>query len=986
MYRGAARGWMADQKGRPTSTVTPTGPPQSRWTVRDDSSSAAAQCSVGHPLVLQQWAQDPTHRTLPHHHHVIVPAVLRMIHHPHHTCSVVVLWGSCPLKNRVIQYTEKQMDYSLHLYTYRVSCTVPLLENADMEAPGHADLQTIKNHYQKASECLDAGFREDEAGNKARAVVLYRLGRRHLLQGLEMTTRRTQCVGADWDCIRQLQVKMNETLSIITTRLAVLENGSGASGAQALCPSLSVPQEPQRPARRPCVNSSSFTTASGGAPFLPASPVTTSDLPSELPPAYTPQPTDGHLSLSHSKGKAWPSPPRLKEMTRQQSFNDGGGDLMFLPHGVQIFFVAADGQVSAPSYPGYLRIVLNSSQHSDSSDVSGIGQPPAYLQVRAALWCFHVLGIPGPPQDHHRAGMMWVVVTPASDTLTHHHHVSVTAGLRNIHQPKLSSQQRPVGQRPVGQRPVGGALWGSVLWGSVLWAASCDHRPVGQRPVSTDEGLEDDQHCTVQQQVCDWHYPLFPDSPVLLSNTGVFTFPDTTAAEPGSYVGVVLSPELPAADRALFQEHLSVLTQLRVQAANDQEADEPTGTDIVNLNQKCPISPTDDTPTSLDTSDKEEKVLPEWSEKISQSILAVLSFSPHPGSTRGGWVLPSSLVPPEVSSFFLKGSTSGTDSATFSCVPNLEHEHPMSSNREQSSTVQQMDQVKTGNVGQIRVYLRIRWASPPRLKRDSSLKMTRRHSESLHDSLSCMVQPSADGAALTGGLMEDTTAPWWSVMVVLGQSGASWLSRGLVQGGEVTGKAIHKGATKLRENITPEETPAEVSPRVTRGLQVARQATGGAAKVSNLLVEGLATVVERVGKELAPHVKKHSSKLVPESLKKNKGACSNMDGAKAVAVSSIRGISTLWSGLETAAKTVGKSASSETVQTVKHKYGDEAGRATDTAVQSVVNVGNTAFTLDNIVLKAAVKTARRQTSTGVEGEEESVEPETTAKGKELEKK
>ncbi|KAI4884892.1 hypothetical protein NFI96_013074 [Prochilodus magdalenae] len=35
---------------------------------------------------------------------------------------------------------------------------------------------------------------------------------------------------------------------------------------------------------------------------------------------------------------------------------------------------------------------------------------------------------------------------------------------------------------------------------------------------------------------------------------------------------------------------------------------------------------------------------------------------------------------------------------------------------------------------------------------------------------SCVVQPSADGAALTGGLMEDTTARWRSVMVVLGQS------------------------------------------------------------------------------------------------------------------------------------------------------------------------------------------------------------------------
>ncbi|KAI4888800.1 hypothetical protein NFI96_006433 [Prochilodus magdalenae] len=47
-----------------------------------------------------------------------------MIHPPHHTCAVVVLWGSCPLKNRVIQYTEKQMDYSLDLYIYRVSYTI----------------------------------------------------------------------------------------------------------------------------------------------------------------------------------------------------------------------------------------------------------------------------------------------------------------------------------------------------------------------------------------------------------------------------------------------------------------------------------------------------------------------------------------------------------------------------------------------------------------------------------------------------------------------------------------------------------------------------------------------------------------------------------------------------------------------------------------------------------------------------------------------
>ena len=75
--------------------------------------------------------------------------------------------------------------------------------------------------------------------------------------------------------------------------------------------------------------------------------------------------------------------------------------------------------------------------------------------------------------------------------------------------------------------------------------------------------------------------------------------------------------------------------------------------------------------------------------------------------------------------------------------------------------------------------------------------------------------------------------------------GTSWLSKGFLKGAEATGKAIHKGASKLREHITPENTPAEVNPRVTRGLHVAKQATGGAVRVSQFLGKhrGLGAVV-----------------------------------------------------------------------------------------------------------------------------------------------
>ncbi|KAI4893595.1 hypothetical protein NFI96_027406, partial [Prochilodus magdalenae] len=65
----------------------------------------------------------------------------------------------------------------------------------------------------------------------------------------------------------------------------------------------------------------------------------------------------------------------------------------------------------------------------------------------------------------------------------------------------IESSQRPVlWSASCGQRHVGSVLWaascGQRPVGSVLWAASC-----GQRPVTTDEGLEDDHHCTVQQQM-----------------------------------------------------------------------------------------------------------------------------------------------------------------------------------------------------------------------------------------------------------------------------------------------------------------------------------------------------------------------------------------------------------------------------------------------------------------------------------------------------
>lgn len=606
------------------------------------------------------------------------------------------------------------------------------MEKAKQDAYDNARLQVIKDGYERAFECLNKGLTADEAGDKTQALVLYKQGRQHLLRAISVPSQGEECTGSSWESARQMQQKMQETLNNITTRLAILETSSDATSAlrastdasgpsapvmsaEGLYPALPSKKKPERPAQPNLLSANGQAGgAVGGRPAcslegLPLSPTRQPAVPAEQPPAYSAQAADGHLSLSYgtesgemslvgnefysSTSNCTPSP---------QSMGEEAEELLYIPHGVQIFFVTPEGQVSAPSYPGYLRLVRFTSDHSDRVP----NRPPAFLQV------------------------------------------------------------------------------------------------------------------------CDWLYPLMAmDSPVLLCNTGVFMFPDMMAPAPGYYVGVVLSSELPAADRVLFQDLLSQMTDLRVQAPNESA-------ETVNLSQKVSIA----TPEETEPAEtEEENPLPEWSEKMANGIL----------------------------------------------------------------------------------------------------------------------------------------------------TGASWLSWGLVKGAEFTGKAIHKGASKLREHITPEDKPTYVSPTVTKGLHVAKQATGGAVKVSQFLVDGVCTVAGCVGRELAPHVKKHGGKLLPESMKKDKDGRSNIDGAMVVAASGVQGFATMWTGLEVAAKNITTSVASETVTTVKHKYGAAAGQATDHAVNSAINVGITAFNVDNLGIKAVVKRTGKHTAQAIL--EDYKIQEKTENGKQVEK-
>ncbi|XP_069615063.1 spartin-like isoform X2 [Ranitomeya imitator] len=531
----------------------------------------------------------------------------------------------------------------------------PLAEMQD-----NALIRSIEEEYRKAFVYINKGLNTDETGYKEEARNYYKQGQEHLIRGLSVSLQGPECIGPAWDAARQMQGKMRETLENVNTRLNILQQSMSGPPANPPAVGTSTPVPTVYPSLPPKVKEKPERPTPPTLPPFPSEPVNGVSYIAQnsgaamdphlagvsAPPAYTPQATDGHYTVSYGteSGEHSIFGDEFYAMPTQpppvQSLGVDAEELILIPRGVQIFYVTPDGLVSAPSYPGYLRII----KFMDTSSEMDPNRPPAFLQV------------------------------------------------------------------------------------------------------------------------CDWLYPLMSNqSPVLLSNNGVYMFPDLMSQLPGSYVGVVLSAELPAADLELFEDLMKQMSDLRIQAG------EASG-EVIDLTRTIHvISMPEPEPTPRE---KEEQAT--WSEKVAQGIL----------------------------------------------------------------------------------------------------------------------------------------------------QGASWLSWGLVKGAELTEKAIHKGATKLREHIQPEDKPMEVSPTVAKGLNVAKQATGGAVKVSQFLVDGVCAVASCVGRELGPHVKKHGSKLLPESLKKDKDGKSPLDGAMVVAASGVQGFATVWQGLEHAAKNVTKSVASETVHTVKYKYRD----------------------------------------------------------------
>lgn len=252
-----------------------------------------------------------------------------------------------------------------------------------------AELLLIQDQYHQAYRSLSRGLAAEDSGDRAKALEAYRKGRQHLVQGAEVPLRGGRPEGgAAWDAARTLQRRMRDALPTVDTHLSGLETSSVGTGSPGgllkSLPPLLPPQRPlyhlYPPIRPPAAAAAAAHNSplpsrvppprppSPAAPQLPPVPAAAPDMadPGQQPPAYTPQPTSGHLSLAfHGPGSGRETGP------------GEGLVLLHVPSGVQMFFVAPDGQVSSLSCPGYLRIITFENPDKDST----AGRPWTFLQV-----------------------------------------------------------------------------------------------------------------------------------------------------------------------------------------------------------------------------------------------------------------------------------------------------------------------------------------------------------------------------------------------------------------------------------------------------------------------------------------------------------------------------------------------------------------------------------------------------------------------------
>ena len=194
---------------------------------------------------------------------------------------------------------------------------------------------------------------------------------------------------------------------------------------------------------------------------------------------------------------------------------------------------------------------------------------------------------------------------------------------------------------------------------------------------------------------------------------------------------------------------------------------------------------------------------------------------------------------------------------------------------------------------------------------------------------------------------------------------AEWIAGGLSKGAIKTSELVKRGSTKLKENIQVESNPTHIGSKTQQGVYYAKQASGVAVTVSGFVVSQLGKATMALGRQAAPHIRKQGEKYLPQVFASNGEGRSNIDGVAEVAAGGIAGFSTVYVGLENAAKVLSKSIADGTTDVVQHKYGADAGELTHNVLYTTGYLALTTQNVGNLGTKAIAKRMAKDTGKAV---------------------
>ncbi|CAD5122483.1 DgyrCDS10906 [Dimorphilus gyrociliatus] len=172
---------------------------------------------------------------------------------------------------------------------------------------------------------------------------------------------------------------------------------------------------------------------------------------------------------------------------------------------------------------------------------------------------------------------------------------------------------------------------------------------------------------------------------------------------------------------------------------------------------------------------------------------------------------------------------------------------------------------------------------------------------------------------------------------------AGWIATGVFNG------VSKLGGAGLRDRLTPSAEEVNVKPEVQNSLQIVRQCSEVAANISSSVVNYLSGAVIKGATFAGPHLRKGTEKVLPDSWTKVKDTKnrSRLDNAILIGSGGFKGMFKVFVSLENAAAVLAKSLAEESIKTMRHKYGEQSGMATENVLCSAMNIGMVGEMVEN---------------------------------------